>query len=335
MNNISFVFGLIIFLTSTLSETKKNETSSDKLTNGTNARSNKVGEENIIKKFNLSGNKSETNYEKPAKNNSSKNRNEKVPKFQETHSSTNQSAANENEIIENQTNQNETIGSKTIQNETNRVETNPNETKRVETNQNETIGNKTNQNETNSVETNQNETVGSKTIQNETNQNETTSKSSTQNSTRKKVAIKVENHLKRKEDDELIKKAIEKKDETKKKKDKQKTNYDSTVSNNRTTQTKREEPRAEFVEEVEFVNISDFRIDETNVGPPLEDSEVDLLPKGFLSKFQNDDESMDVDENRQKIVPVFGGGSRNGMGSKNRGAKSDPRYKWPNCQVRL
>jgi hypothetical protein len=41
------VFGLMIFLTSTLSETKENETSSDKLTNGTNARSNKVGEENI------------------------------------------------------------------------------------------------------------------------------------------------------------------------------------------------------------------------------------------------------------------------------------------------
>ena len=317
MTNTSFVLGLIILLTSTLSETKTNKTSSNRLTKGINDKAvenNKVKEQNVT--FNSRLNKSEIKPEETAKHNSSKSGGEKVAKLLSIFAT-----------------------NKTV-----------NGTKFKETFQNVSKQHKTNQNVTNQH----------KTIQNVTNKDAIYSNSSTQSTTQKTnrnstqmaksqngPTIQVNNRIMVMDDyideksskNEPMKKTNDKKKETKTRKKPNKSSTNSTTSNNRMSKTKApqsksDEKRAGFVEELELVDSSDFDIDPKSVAPPLEDSELDLLPKDFLSELQSKEESMDNSKkkNRQRIVPVFGG-SRNAMGSKNRGAKSDPRFKWSNCQV--
>jgi hypothetical protein len=90
-----------------------------------------------------------------------------------------------------------------------------------------------------------------------------------------------------------------------------------------------------FVEELYFLNKSEIVFNEDDIGPPLEDSEIKLLPeeeKDYLAQRQKMDEEVKDKSHYQKLIPIFSMGSSR-KGPKNRAALTNPGSKWGNCQV--
>ena len=90
-----------------------------------------------------------------------------------------------------------------------------------------------------------------------------------------------------------------------------------------------------FIEEFFFRNKSNLDFNEDEMGPPLEDSEVEFLPeeeKEYLVQRQKIGEEGRNNSHHQRLIPIFGMGSSK-KGKTNRGALTDPSSKWGNCQI--
>jgi hypothetical protein len=90
-----------------------------------------------------------------------------------------------------------------------------------------------------------------------------------------------------------------------------------------------------FIEEFFFRNKSNLDFNEDEMGPPLEDSEVEFLPeeeKEYLVQRQKIGIEGNNNSHHQRLIPIFGMGSSK-KGKTNRGALTDPNSKWSNCQV--
>lgn len=90
-----------------------------------------------------------------------------------------------------------------------------------------------------------------------------------------------------------------------------------------------------LTEELYFLNASDLVVKEEDLGPPLEDSEMKLLPKEeaeYLTQRQKMfDDGMDS-AIHQRLIPIFRKGKLR-KGQRNRAALTNPNSMWGNCQV--
>ena len=93
-----------------------------------------------------------------------------------------------------------------------------------------------------------------------------------------------------------------------------------------------------MMEDLYFISPSEQILDDTEFGPPLDESDLKYMPEEeeeLLSKIaKRGDDSIDSPK-QPKLLSVFGLSTpkRNKNRSKNRGATTDSSKKWSNCQV--